>query len=229
MKRNAKKWKFWAKYILETIWTVVLASVVIFILFNSGGMQYQGVSDWLATLHVVFPLYLILIGGFLLTLVVMNYFQIYMPMFISMSNTRREVLGSILAANVLTALLLALAAAALLATSQELPVSAFGNVFLLGAGWLLGLSGISAALGVATKRWGKLGTLFVILFFMGIGAGVGAGMAMFGNVVRNGLQMLHGFAEVLRYGLIAFGVGAGLYVLSAVFAVLALRRMEVKL
>lgn len=211
-------YRFWVRYLWQTISVGVAAAVVMFLL-TGVGVSWSQVAGTLAGL----PYYLVLGSSLALTLICFATHLVYFPLVLALGSTRREAfwgfllyrLGAVVITALLSlAILLPLAAGE---TWQVFPVLVLVLLFGCTLGSLMGL---------AYQKLKFIGILMLMVIFAIVGGFVSF-FLVGGNAAEEIFDGL--FAALGRYVV----VGGILWLLSAVLDLsltsLALRHREVKL
>lgn len=220
MKRNLK---FWTRFTWENAGAVLVCAAVLAVisLFSAEGLD-------VATFATVMPYYLCLAAIFMMMMVNSGSQAVYVPLLLSMGETRRNVL---LGFHYYRLLIIAvtLAACSLIWLLAPGEVSAIGlrsipTILCV----LLVASALGSIMGTIFVKWKWAGTVLIILL-----CGVGGGTVGFASVSANNLLAVSKTVEIvsllvtLPWWLVA-AVPAAL-ALDIVFQWLLLRRQEVKL
>lgn len=220
MKRNLR---FWTRFTWENAGAVLTCAAVLAVisLFSAEGLD-------VATFATVMPYYLCIAAIFMMMMVNSGSQAVYVPLLLSMGETRRNVL---LGFHYYRLLIIAvtLAACSLIWLLAPGEVSAIGlrsipTILCV----LLIASALGSIMGTVFVRWKWAGTVLIILL-----CGVGGGTVGFASVSANNLLAVAKTAEIvshletLPWWLVA-AVPVAL-ALDVAFQWLLLRRQEVKL
>lgn len=169
--------RYWNRNILENVGIVLVVSLVMMIFFGVGKAGGEK-SDLIAQAMRIFPYYVFMVGGFLLSILVAGLFQSYFPMMISFNCKRSTAIAGII--YFILAIILITTCVALLVWgltpgidgSQEM------RVIPMMVGGLLFISGLILALGAVMNRWGNVGLVLFIILMALIGALFGGGLVI---------------------------------------------------
>ena len=216
-----RNFRFWGRATLEALGIILMVAAGLFIFYSVGNGDFsseQKMRDWLA----VAPYYLYLGGVFSILMMTVGYFQVYFSLLVSMNNKRTTVAAGILFStfflivfvNAGAWLLWTLNDTEAARTSVKLVPVFTGACFMTGA--------FSMILGVIIIRWGKIGTIILTVICMMIGGLFGAGLIAMDGILE---FMLRFVGEHVWTIIVA---GLVLYGLSGVFAMAAVRKVEIR-
>ena len=205
--------KFWGKNTLEILGISVAGAAAMLLFLGVAGTDYSGQEGVFSYMAQLYPYYLYIAGMFLNVILAVTYFQVYFSVLLTMNVTRKTIVAGIfgsLAGNILGIM-------ALIQLIWRLfpgEISSDGlRLFFPMAGILFLATAFLGVLGTVIFRWGKAGTIIMMIFFVFLGGLGGFWMAVAG---RNGLDTelidalsRHDFSAVLVIGL-AFFVLAGI-------------------
>lgn len=220
MKRNLK---FWTRYTWESAGVVLVTAAVLAVisLFSAEGLDFS-------TFAAVMPYYLCVAAIFMMMMLNSGSHSTYVPLLLSMGETRRNVLLGFHYYRVLIiAVTLALCAAVWLLVPGEVSSVGLRSIPTLLCVLLIA-SALGSIMGTIFVRWKWAGTVLIILL-----CGVGGGAVGFAGASSNQFLVAARLAgvlshlEVLPWWLLA-AVAAAL-ALDVAFQWLLLRRQEVKL
>lgn len=216
--------KFWGMNCLECIGMTALGALVLIFIYGIGSSDIgtRGFGGMLVDEFSMYPYYLFTIGGIIVMVVTVSYYQVYFSLLVSMNCTRREVAGGVVFATAATVLGIT-AAAAVIWLCLPGDISSDGIRLLpLLAGVLFAAGAFSMVMGVVVMRWGKIGMIVFGVIGAGVGGVAGALAVLsserFFDLIR-GLQF--NFNAVLAGGLVS-------YAAASIFIVAATRKLEVR-
>lgn len=214
--------RFWGKNALESIGISLAAAVVLLMLSGMRSVVYSEEGFWMVVLSL-FPYYLVLAGGFMVAMLVLSYFQTYFSVLLSMNVTRKEIVIGIMSSLALTmAGILVLAWGIWQICPGEIARDGRTLLPLLAAVFFLG-AGVSVILGTVTLRWGKVGTIAMIVLCAVMGAFVGVWV----SAGHDGSEALIDLMMKLRFKG-AFLASVLFYLLSGIFTRVFTRKVEVR-
>lgn len=214
--------KYWGRMCLE--YTGVSMGIALALLvFLAGGWlmpQEGGIQQGIC---VLYPVYLVLSGIFVLAIGAITNFQTYMPVLISLNATRKESLLGVLGYTAGCAA----AITGVIAVVWMMPSSEVENVpELLAAvmGILLIFGSIGVLAGAVAGRFGKKGKVFTIIFCAVCGGGFGGTASALPQKSDNALlEFLMNFRPLW-----ALALGVVLYLLAGAAAMMLIRKIEAR-
>lgn len=220
MKRNLK---FWTRYTWESAGVVLCAAAVLAVisLFSAEGLDFT-------TFAAVMPYYLCVAAIFVMMMVNSGSQTLYVPLLLSMGETRRNVLlGFHYYRLLIIAVTLALCSAVWLLVPGEVSSVGLRSIPTLVC-MLFIASALGSIMGTIFVRWKWAGTVLIILLCGIAGGAVGfAGASSNQFLVAARLAGVLSHLEILPWWLLAAVVVA--LALDISFQWLLLRRQEVKL
>ena len=221
MKRNLK---FWTRFTWENAGAVLVCAAVLAVisLFSAEGLD-------VATFATVMPYYLCLAAIFMMMMVNSGSQAVYVPLLLSMGETRRNVLlGFHYFRALIIAVTLALCALIWLLVPGE--VSAIGlrslpTILCV----LIFASSVGSILGTLFVKWKWLGTIVMIVLCGGMGGVIGMTGATAANGGFNYASTVELAAYLVKFPWWLAVAAAAALVLDLVFQGLLLRRREVRL
>ena len=218
----ARNIRFWGKNTLEGIGISLAASVGLLIFTGLGGTVYTGESTWTVILSLL-PYYLVFSGMFVNAMLALAYFQTYFSVLLSMNATRREIVAGIMVSLTVTIFgILALIFGIWQVCPGDIAQSGRQLLPLLAAVFFFG-TGICIILGTVILRWGKAGTIAMVILCGIIGAFVGGWI----SVSSGGIQELEELLIKFQFrGVLVLGIA--IYVLAGVFVAAFTRKVEVR-
>ena len=226
-----KSIKFWGRILLEYL-GLVAGSSLILMLLKAGGFWQKGETGAFVELY---PYYLYIVGMILTGVISISFFQVYVPVLLSMNVTRKSIVRGIfftIGGNAVC--MLALMAIVWSISSGDI---AKGGRELLPwmAGILFAITALFLMLGAVLIRWGKVGMLITAFIYVVLGAGVGLLFAMsskdlFGIRLGNFLDFSGWGLASLKTFFVLFPIAAGLlmYLGAGIFVRIVTRKTEVR-
>lgn len=206
--------RFWGRATLEAIGIILIVAAGLFVLYSFG----NGEKDLLTKL----PFYLYLGGGFSVMMMAIGYFQVYFSMLVSMNCKRTAVAAGILVSTFF--LIVFVNGGAWLIWKVIGTVTAKSAIKIIPV--LTGISFMTGAfsimLGVIITRWGKIGTILLTAVCMIVGGLVGAGVI----AIDGAFELMLILAEKGLW--IVAVIGLVLYILAGIFAMLSVRKVEIR-
>lgn len=210
--------KFWSKFVLEGL-GMAAGLALIFLLFQIFRTDGNSASDLVAQ----YPFYFFIMGAIMIMLTVNGCFQTLFSVLMSMNVTRKAVTTGMLfseAAMILIIYLVALIVWTLVPSG----ISEVGIMILpLLLGMMFAAGSVATTIGVASLKWGNIGTILSVGFYGILGAGLGASFSMIG---RKNDRLLDLLAGLELYWML--GAGVVLYAITCIFVFAAIRKMEVR-
>lgn len=218
--------RFWGRRWLEAMGTVALTAVLMFLLAGLQTSDAGGKGMLIIWLYLI-PYYLF-IGGFVaVATCILQYYQLYFSVLLSMNCTRRSIVaGIIVTGAAVIAAVTGISALIWQMSPEGIGSPELGMLAIL-SGCLLAEGGVMMLVGVTVLRWGKIGIIILFLVFMGIG-GVG-GLLLVLPILGSSntflyLQQLSG--KMNSYPVLLAGAGA--YILTSAFTAAAVQKARVK-
>lgn len=215
---------------------IAAAGAAIMLLFcGLSKVEYSGgAGEMIEELLGLYSWYLVTMGGIVILVLCINYFQTYFSVLLSMNATRKMIVAGILLsiAGLIFGILL-LAALIWGLTPGEMSDTGIFLLPLLAGVYLIG-SACFLVMGVALIRWGKLGWIifFALLFLLAVLAG--AVVVSLGDVTaaQPGGEAILQFAWADGRAMTVFGVviaaGVLLYLAAGAFVFAVTRNQEVR-
>ncbi len=215
---------FWGKNTLETVGLSVGVALILVLLrgAGTGGQMRKNIIN----MAEIFPFFLMTAGFFVMMMAIVGYFQVYFSLLVSMNVTRRTVIAGIMSGTGVTALAILFL---MFLVWRMIPgdISETGLELLpMFAGIFFAASAVCIILGVVVTRWGKIGVIIMVVFYLFLGGCIGGSTAVMLNNDTDLLGILHWFAENLFTAVAV--VGVVLFAASGIFAAAALRKAEVR-
>ncbi len=219
--------KFWGRLCGQSLGIIVLGSLAWFLFAAVGGRKYAGEAEvmFLDALET-FPYYLLLTGSVILLVMGTTYFQVYLPLVISMNAARKStaigLAGCIFG---IVAGILGMCAVIWWLTPGDIARS--GRILMpLLTGGLLLTAAFGLLMGMLTNKWGKAGLIIMAICFVVLGAGAGMAVALTdGDKVESSFRFLSMVNE--KVGLM-FLAGIVVYLLVSILIIRYIRKMEVR-
>ena len=220
MKRNLK---FWTRYTWESIGADMLLMVILaaVALFSAEGLDMRLFAS-------VMP-YFLCIGSIMgMVLINMSAHTLYVPLLLSMGETRRNVLlGFHYYRTLIIAVTAALCALIWLLIPGDVSATGLRSLPTLLCSLILA-SSFGSILGTVFVKWKWLGMVIIVIFCGGFGGAIGAsGVAIAKGVAFSATLELTQYLVHLPWWLIL--AAAALFVLDLMFQRTILRRLEVRL
>lgn len=215
--------KFWGKNVLESIGISLAAAVVLLLFMGIMGSDISDEAGFWEFMMGVFPYYLLLSGVFVVAMLAVSYFQLYFSVLVSMNVTRRACVTGIMASLTVTIL-------GILTVIWGIWKFCPGDVakdgmklFSLSAAIFFYAAGICVFLGTVILRWGKIGTIVMVVLCGAVGAFVGGWVSATSNGIEELVKLLmqFQFSGVLIGSLV-------IYILAGIFAAIFTRKVEVR-
>lgn len=221
---RGRKVKYWGKLLLQYIGISLACAMGLMILFGGGNLALTGNGrEILQTVCVLYPVYVILVGVFLMVVGTISQFQSYVPVLLSLNATRRSVTAGIfLSTGGLALVIAAVAGLFWLSPASGMENAAEGMAVTAGALLMFGAFGMF--MGAVAARWGRKGIIVTTIVAALTGGIFGGGIAVLGDQTAATVQdfLLHLNAVwILVSGII-------LYVLAGGAVLLALGKLEVR-
>lgn len=225
-KRNIR---FWLGNCLEVLGTAAGGALVWFLVISAGTVEYTGnIGKALLQELEVYPYYLLITGTLILSIIGINYFQVYFSILLSMSVTRKRIVRGILISTAGSVLGI-LSAAGLIWKLVPGDISASGwSLMPLFTGALFLAAAFFLVLGMVLYRWGKYGVIILTIVYMLIGAAAGMAFAFSGSgFVKD--KVINTILSLTKngFGPAAFA-GMAVYLAAGLFIVKAASKMEVR-
>lgn len=226
MNRGVVKFRFWGKNWLQSMGAALGGGFLFLAVYVIGSRDFSGgVGRMLLDSFQVYPVYVFLVGTFVMAMYGVTWFQTYYSVFVSLSATRREAVVGIVVAEGAVAAGLAGFMAAFWAVIPG--GGKYLSMMPLVTGILFVVASFAMVLGVAIVRWKKLGVLLAVILYGSCGMAFGITLAMTGDD-SGAFRKLQVFDGTALWPVLLAGAGVLLYLLSCVFAVVAMRRSEVR-
>lgn len=211
--------RFWIKGGLQTLATVAGASAIYGLL-----MWFQSSASTLEEVLSLLPLYILTFGTIMLLAMTVSVYKGMLPLALSFGSTRREVFVGLQVFRLLpTAAVVLLLVLLFLVPGTEMFLG-LPTAVLLTVGLFLFVGAIGSGLGMVYVRFGRLGTILMVVtllvlgFALGIGAVLGLSSVKFDVVVS------------LRWlPWLVLAVGAAVYLLMLIPEFRTVRKYQIKL
>lgn len=217
--------KFWGKYWLTIIGFSAVIGVFLLVFV---GIRYEGSGEAAETIVILlslYPYYIFLGALFFLVIGVINCFQIYFSVLVSMNVTRKEFISGVMVSG-MAAILTIYCFSILIWKLIHGDISQSGlQVLPLMTGGLLVCAGICTLIGTIVLRWGRAGKIVMIIVAAFIGGVTGAATAIMD--VDFFFELMLKFQSLYNYYPF-LGACVIFYMLVGVFARAALRKVEVR-
>ncbi|MDY3249048.1 MAG: hypothetical protein SOX32_01720 [Candidatus Choladocola sp.] len=217
--------KFWGRTWLEGMGMAVAVAIVMFFLFAVGESPLGDGGFGAVFLESIplLPWYLYITGSFIVLMITYSCFQIYFPLLLSMSVTRKKIIYSILC-NTLAMIFGIILVSAVLWKLFPGDVSDSGLRLLpLLSGVFLAVGAVSLMIGIVVMRWGTVGFILMIVLGAVFWGCLGAASALGG-------RELFGWAAGISPDSMAIPVAGGvLYLAAAVACVRFTKKAEVRI
>lgn len=220
--------RMWGRYAGESLAASLGASVVLLLFYGVLGSSFSAKSlgGGILTSLALYPYYLTLAAVFVQAIVSSNAFQVYFSVLVSMNASRRSVvLGAAASQGACTLLVAGISVLIWRWNPSDIAVDGIKLIPLL-AGLLLFTTGFTIVLGAVSLRWGKIGTIILVLFFMFWGAGAGILYAMNGADAGMMLAQVQDISQTVQAAVL--GAGLILFLLGTCFSVAVVRKMEIR-
>lgn len=226
MNREIVKFRFWGKNWLQSMGAALGGGFLFLAVYVIGSSDYSGgVGRMLFDSFQVYPLYVFLIGDVVMAILGITWFQTYYSVIVSLSATRRETVTGIAAVEAATAVGIAGFMAVFWAVIPG--GGKYLSMMPLFTGIIFVVASFAMVLGVAVVRWKKLGVLLSVILYGSCGMAFGITIGMIDNDAGD-IWKLQVFDGTAFWPVLLAGAGVLLYLLSCVFAVVAMRRSEVR-
>lgn len=224
MNMTMKSIGFWGRLCMECLGLSAGGALVWLLFMRAGsGTLFRTEGEGLAGGFALYPYYLIMVGAVLAAVMGMSYFQVYLPVVLSMNATRKSIARGIVGCMtgiVVCVLLISLVVWYLVPGD----ISASGRRLLpLFTGALFLIAALGLLFGTVALRWGRIGTILAAI--MCALAGAGAGMTV--GLSEKGIMEFVMDAAKGEFKLAAVG-GVILYAAVGIFVSRSLRKVEVR-
>lgn len=220
--------RMWGRYAGESLAASLGASVVLLFFYGVLGSSFSAKSlgGGILTSLALYPYYLTLAAVFVQAIVSANAFQLYFPVLVSMNASRRSVvLGAAASQGGCTLLVACISILIWRWNPSDIAVDGIKLIPLL-AGLLLFTTGFTIVLGAVSLRWGKIGTLILVLFFMFWGAGAGILYAVNGADAGRMLAQVRDIDQIVQAAVL--GAGLVMFLLGTCFSAAVVRKLEIR-
>ena len=225
MNKVGENLKFWGRIWMECMGMAVAVAIVMFFLFAVGEspMGAGGFGAALVENLPLFPWYLYITGSFIVLMITYSCFQIYFPLLLSMSVTRKKIIYSILC-NTLAMIFGIILVSAVLWKLFPGDISDSGLrllPFLSGA--FLAVGAVFLMIGIVVMRWGTVGFIMMILLGAAFWGCLGAVSALHGR------EIFGWMAGITLDSMAIPAAGCVLYLAAAIVCVRFTKKAEVRI
>lgn len=211
--------RFWGREILGYLGITLVSAAVLWMIYAGAG------SNRLSDVAVM-PYYLFIVGAFVIIMEICSYFQLYFSLLLSMSVSRKSVMGGFMIGTAVMILGLT-AVAGVLWYLFPGDISEGGKILLpFIAGGLLAVAAVTIFINTIGIKWGKRGIVsFFILLICIIGGGIVG--ALYGGVKLS--MIMVAVSDLVGLRAVVLGTGILLFVISGAVAAAVMRKYEVRM
>lgn len=211
--------RFWIKGGLQTLATVAGASAIYGLL-----MWFQSSASTLEEVLSLLPLYILTFGTIMLLAMTVSVYKGMLPLALSFGSTRREVFVGLQVFRLLpTAAVVLLLVLLFLVPGTEMFLG-LPTAVLLTVGLFLFVGAIGSGLGMVYVRFGKLGTILMVVTLLVLGFALGIGAVLGLSSVKFDV------AVSLRWlPWLVLAAGAVVYLLMLIPEFRTVRKYQIKL
>lgn len=211
--------RFWIKGGLQTLATVAGASAIYGLL-----MWFQSSASTLEEVLSLLPLYILTFGTIMLLAMTVSVYKGMLPLALSFGSTRREVFVGLQVFRLLpTAAVVLLLVLLFLVPGTEMFLG-LSTAVLLTVGLFLFVGAIGSGLGMVYVRFGKLGTILMVVTLLVLGFALGIGAVLGLSSVKFDV------AVSLRWlPWLVLAAGAAVYLLMLIPEFRTVRKYQIKL
>lgn len=211
--------RFWIKGGLQTLATVAGASALYGLL-----MWVQSSNITLEETLSFLPFYLVTFGAIMLLAMTVSVYKAMLPLALSFGSTRREAFVGLQVFRLLPTAAVALLLVLLFLVPGTEMVLGLSAVVLLTAGLFLFVGAIGSGLGMIYVRFGKLGTILMVVTLLVLGLALGIGAVLGLSSVKFDV------AVSLRWlPWLVLATGAAVYLLMLIPEFRTVRKYQIKL
>lgn len=211
--------RFWIKGGLQTLATVAGASALYGLL-----MWVQSSDITLEETLSFLPFYLVTFGAIMLLAMTVSVYKAMLPLALSFGSTRREAFVGLQVFRLLPTAAVALLLVLLFLVPGTEMVLGLSAVVLLTAGLFLFVGAIGSGLGMIYVRFGKLGTILMVVTLLVLGLALGIGAVLGLSSVKFDV------AVSLRWlPWLVLATGAAVYLLMLIPEFRTVRKYQIKL
>lgn len=224
---------YWGKHLLGIFGISAGLALVFLVIQRIGnGDISNGIGELILNTLGFYPYYVLVIGNFAIVMFTLGFFQSYFCVLISMNATRRTVVRGLLV-TLAGGILADLGVMWLIWTLLADEMSEMGLSLLpLFAGILFIVASLSVLFGIVAARWGKFGVIIMTVIGLITGGCFGVFIALGGSDIEwlAKMQILDLTKKQAFHFpfMLVFAAGAAAYLLTAVFAQAAVRKIEVR-
>lgn len=216
----------WAHQTVGMLFTVAVFMTAVAVFLNAPSF-----ADALEYFIMLLPLYILIMGIFVLPMLAANVYQVYIPAGISLGCSRKKTFAGGCVMRVICCMEVVLAVLILESVTGWENFEGYpgrGLEFLAAMFFLyLAFMAVGDMLGIIYLRYGKIGIIIMILFFMVCGGGVGGvlGLSLTAKDISEMLETILQSGMVLKMGFVAAVV---INVVSGLFVYRQLSKLEIK-